>query len=65
MKEFETVFSEKLELKTLEAVFHKVETKYRLIKKQQEVILDKLVEEGVSTDEESMSIYRKLGDSQG
>ena len=43
MEEFETIFSVKAELKTLEAAFTQVETRYRQIKKQQETILDKLV----------------------
>ena len=36
MEEFETIFSVKPELKTLEAAFTRVETRYRQIKKQQE-----------------------------
>ena len=43
MEEFETIFSVKPELKTLEAAFTQVETRYRQIKKQQETILDKLL----------------------
>ena len=35
IEEFEIIFSVKPELKTLEAAFHQVETRYRLIKKQQ------------------------------
>ena len=51
MEEFETIFSVKPELKTLEAAFTQAETRYRQIKKQQETILDKLVDEGAATDE--------------
>ena len=52
MEEFETIFSVTPELKTLEAVFTQVETRYKLIIKQQETILDRLVDEGTATDEE-------------
>ena len=49
VEEFEVIFSLKPELKTLEAAFNQVETKYRLIKKQQETILDRLVDESPET----------------
>ena len=62
MEEFETIFSVKPELKTLEAAFTQVETRYRQIKKQQETILDKLVDEGAATDEGPFLTTRKLGD---
>ena len=62
VEEFEVIFSVKPELKTLEAAFNQVETKYRLIKKQQETILDRLVDEGTATDEESLLLTKKLGD---
>ena len=62
VEEFEVIFSVKPELKTLEAAFNQVETKYRLIKKQQETILDRLIDEGTATDEESLLLTKKLGD---
>ena len=62
MEEFVTIFSVKPELKTLEAAFTLVETRYRQIKKQQETILDKLVDEGAATDEGPFLTTRKLGD---
>ena len=46
IEEFETIFSVKPELKTLEATFSVAETKYRLVKKQQEIILHRLADEG-------------------
>ena len=62
MEEFETIFSVKPELKTLEAAFTQAETRYRQIKKQQETILDKLVDEGAATDEGPFLTTRKLGE---
>ena len=40
IEEFEIIFSVKPDLKTLETAFHQVETRYRLIKKQQETDTD-------------------------
>ena len=51
VEEFEIVFFIKPELKTLESAFNLVEAKYRLVKKQQETILDRLVDEGTATDD--------------
>ena len=62
MEEFETIFSVKPELKTLEAAFSLVETKYRLVKKQQETILDRLVDEGTSPEGELVLTTKKTGD---
>jgi len=62
MEEFETIFSVKPELKTLEAAFSLVETKYRLVKKQQETILDRLVDEGTGPEDELMLATKKTGD---
>ena len=59
MEEFETIFSVKLELKTLEAAFSLVETKYRLVKKQQEAILDRLVDEGTGPEDELVLATKK------
>ena len=39
-----------------------MESKYRSVKKQQEAILDKLIEEDTSTEDELVLINRKLGD---
>ena len=46
MEEFETIFAVKPGLERLEPVFNLVESKYRSVKKQQEMILDQLIEEG-------------------
>ena len=62
IEEFEIIFSVKPELKTLEAGFNQVEARYRLIKKQQETVLDRLVDEGNATDEELSLTIRKIGD---
>ena len=62
MEEFETIFSVKPGLERLEAVFNLVESKYRFVKKQQESILDKLIEEGASSEDELVLTNRKLGD---
>ena len=62
MEEFEALFAVKPGLETLEAVFSLVESKYRAVKKQQEAILDKLIEEGASSEGELVLTNRKLGD---
>lgn len=61
MEEFETIFAVKPGLERLETVFNLVEPKYRSIKRQQEVILDKLIEEGTSSEDELVLTKRKLG----
>ena len=50
------------ELKTLEAAFNQVETRYRFIKNQQETILDRLVNEDITSEEEPLLTTKKLGD---
>ena len=62
MAEFEAIFAVKPGLERLEAVFSLVESKYRAVKKQQEAILDKLIEEGASPEDEMVLTNRKLGD---
>ena len=62
IEEFEIIFLVKPELKTLETAFHQVETRYRLIKKQQETILDRLVDDSTDTDEQLLLTTKKLGD---
>ena len=62
IEEFEIFFSVKPELKTLETAFHQVETRYRLIKEQQETILDRLVDDSTDTDEQLLLTTKKLGD---
>ena len=41
--EFETLYSVKPELNLLAAVFNEIESKYRAVKKQMEIISDRLV----------------------
>ena len=48
LKEFEITLSVRPELKTLEAAFNQVETRYRLIKKQKETISERMVDEGTA-----------------
>ena len=62
MEEFEAIFAVKPGLERLETVFNLVESKYRSVKKQQEVILDRLIEEGASLEDELVLTNRKLGD---
>ncbi|PFX21287.1 G-protein-signaling modulator 2 [Stylophora pistillata] len=62
MEEFETIFAIRPGLERLETVFNLVESKYRSVKKQQEVISDKLIEEGASSEDELVLMNRKLGD---
>ena len=62
MEEFETVFSVKPGLERLETVFNLVESKYRFVKKQQETILDKLIEEGASPEDELVLTNQKVGE---
>ena len=62
IEEFEIIFSVRPELKTLEAAFNQVETRYRFMKKQQETILDRLVDEGITAEEEPLLTTKKLGD---
>lgn len=63
MEEFEAIFAVKPGLERLEAVFNLVESKYRSVKKQQEMILDQLIEEGASSEDELVLMNRKLGDN--
>lgn len=62
MEEFEIIFFVKLELKIFEVVFSLVEIKYRLVKKQQEIILDRLVDEGIGLEDEFVLVIKKVGD---
>jgi len=59
----EAIFAVKPGLERLEAVFNLVELKYRSVKKQQETILDKLIEEGTSSENELALMNRELRDN--
>ena len=50
-EEFETIFEVQPQLERLKTTFDQLEAKYRSIQKQQEVIADRLVEEGVDPDD--------------
>ena len=60
IEEFKTIFSVKTELKT--TAFSLEETKYRLVKKQQETILYRLADEGTGPEDELLSATQKTGD---
>ena len=53
--EFETLYSVKPELNLLAAVFNEIESKYRAVKKQMEIIADRLVEEGVTSEDKRIT----------
>lgn len=59
-EEFETVFMVEPQLDRLENIFNLIEAKYRNIKKQQ-VIADKIVENGVSEDDQLLSSEKEIG----
>ena len=61
-EEFEAVFAVQPQPKRLEAVFNQLETKYRSIKKQQEVIANRLVEEDTGPETGSASANQKVGE---
>ena len=58
----EKIFSVKPQLKTLEAAFILVETKYRLVKKQHETVLDRLVDEGTGPEDKLVLATKTTGD---
>ena len=60
-EEFETVFEIQPQLKRLEQIFTILETKYRSIKEQQELIADKYVEGGV--EETLKEAHKRIGDA--
>jgi vesicle coat complex subunit len=57
------VFSIEPHLERLESTFKIIEAKYRNIKKQQEVIADKIVEDGGSEEDQLLSDNQKVGAS--
>ena len=57
------VFSIEPQLERLESTFKIIEAKYRNIKKQQEVIADKIVEDGGSEEDQLLSDNQKVGAS--
>lgn len=61
-EEFESIFALELELERLTSTFNLMESKYRSIKKQQEVIADKLVEDGGTQTEELLSDAQGVGE---
>ena len=61
-EEFESIYVVELELDRLKSIFTLIETKYRGIKKQQEVIADRLVEDGGTEIEELLSAAQSIGE---
>lgn len=63
-EEFQVLYSVEAEVSTLDNVYKQIETKYRLVKQQQEVIIDKILEGKVSDSEEAEKILesnKKIG----
>lgn len=61
-EEFETVFTVEPQLDRLESIFNLVEAKYRNIKKQQETIADRIVEDGLSEDDQMLTSNQEVGE---
>jgi hypothetical protein len=61
-EEFEEIYSVEPQLERLESTFKIIETKYRNIKKQQEIIADRIVEDGVSEGDELLLTNQKVGE---
>ena len=61
-EEFESIYVVEPELDRLKSIFTLIETKYRGIKKQQEVIADRLVEDGGTETEELLSAAQSIGE---
>ena len=59
-EEFKEFYSVEPQLERLESIFKIIEAKYRNIKKQQELIADKIIEDGVSEAEQSLSANQYL-----
>lgn len=57
-EELDTVFEVEPEIDILESIYKQIETKYRNVKKQQETIADRIVESGLSQEEDvALEIY--------
>lgn len=61
-EEFDAVFDVEPEMDTLEPIYKQVEAKYRNVKKQQETIADKIVESGLSQEEDIALENKKAGE---
>ena len=62
-EEFEEIHSVQPQLQRLESTFNIKEAKYRSIKKQQEIIADKIVEEASADTDEVLAANQKIGES--
>ena len=62
-EEFEEIYSIRPQVERLESTFNIIEAKYRDIKKQQEIIADKIVEGAVEEPDEFLSTNQTVGQS--
>lgn len=62
-EEFEEIYSVQPQLERLQSTFNIIEAKYRNIKKQQEIIADKIIEDGVAETDQLLSANQKVGES--
>ena len=60
-EEFEAVLTVEPNLDRLETIFNLVEAKYRNIKKQQETIADRIVEDNLSEPDEMLKSNSEVG----
>jgi hypothetical protein len=60
-EEFEAVLTVEPNLDRLETIFNLVEAKYRNIKKQQETIADRIVEDNLSAPDEMLKSNSEVG----
>ena len=60
-EEFETILAVEPNLERLEIIFNLVETKYRQIKKQQEALADRIVEDGQPEADEMLKANSEVG----
>ena len=61
-EEFETVLTVEPNLDRLETIFNLVEAKYRKIKKQQETIADRIVEDSLSEADQMLKSNSEVGE---
>ena len=63
-EEFQVLYSVEADISMLENVYKQIETKYRLVRQQQDVIIDKILEGKISGTEEAESVLesnKKVG----
>ena len=60
--ELTTLYSVKAELNLFVAVFNEIESKYRAVKKQLEIIADTSIEEGAKSEDKTITENLKSGE---